>query len=179
MKLLFVTGNEGKFREAKQLIPELEQLNIDLDEIQEVDPKVIIEHKLKQAIQIQKGNLIVDDNSLSLDCLNGLPGTLIKWFLKTIGNEGLVKISQAMNNSFAEVKLVVGYQSEEGKVEYFEGTVKGRIVEPRGENGFGWDPIFQPDGETKTYAEMTLEEKNKISVRKIAFQKLKNYLQVN
>jgi non-canonical purine NTP pyrophosphatase (RdgB/HAM1 family) len=176
MKLLFVTGNEEKFKEAKQVIPELEQLNLDLDEIQAIDPKVVIEHKLKQAIQTQKGNLIVEDNSLFLNSLNGLPGPLIKWFLKTIGNEGLVKISQAMNNDLAEAKVVIGYQSEDGKVEYFEGYIKGKIVEPRGENGFGWDPIFQPDNETKTFGEMTLEEKSKISMRRIAFQKLKDYL---
>ena len=69
----------------------MEQSDIDLTEIQSVDPKEIIEHKLNEAKKHMKGNLVVEDTSLYFEALNGLPGPLIKWFLKTVGNEGLAK----------------------------------------------------------------------------------------
>lgn len=94
--------------------------------------------------------------------------------MKTIGNDGLVKMANVFGND-AEARTWIGY-IENGKVEFFEGVIRGKIVEARGENGFGWDAIFQPEGYEKTFAEMTMEEKNESSMRKMAFQKLKNYL---
>lgn len=177
MKIYFVTGNEGKYSEAKEIIPELEKVDIDLDEIQGIDPKGIIEHKLKQA---QKENLdgaiVVEDNSVYLDGLNGLPGPLIKWFMKTVNNDGLVKLSKLMGDGSSEAKVVIGFSRGNDEPMFFEGTIKGKIVEPRGQNGFGWDAIFQPEGFDKTFGEMTAEEKNSISMRKIAFEKLKSQL---
>lgn len=172
MKIIFLTGNKNKFEEAKQIIPDLEQSDIDLTEIQSLDPKEIIAHKLNEAKKNIKGNLVVEDTSLYLDCLNGLPGPLIKWFLKTTGNEGLVKIAESFGNTKAVAKVIVGFAKEDGSEEFFEGSINGNIVKPRGETNFGWDPIFEPEGYDKTFAEMTTEEKGKISMRKIAFQKL-------
>lgn len=176
MKITFITGNKGKFEEASQIIPELEQQDIDLTEIQEIDSSKIIASKLQEANKHLQGNLVVEDNSLTLNCLNGLPGPLIKWFLKTVGNDGLVKIAQDFGDNKAKATVTIGFSKEDGSIEYFEGSIEGEIVNPRGDNGFGWDPIFQPNGYTKTFAQMTLGEKNQISMRKIAFQKLKDYL---
>lgn len=176
MRIFFVTGNKGKFEEAKGIISELEQQDLDLVEIQSIDSKEIIRHKLEEAKKILEGNLVVEDSSLSLESLNGLPGPLIKWFLKTIGNEGLVKITESFGNVRANASVVIGLSIEDGSTEFFVGSIEGEIVKPRGENGFGWDPIFQPDGWSKTFGEMTVEEKNEVSMRKIAFQKLKAYL---
>jgi non-canonical purine NTP pyrophosphatase (RdgB/HAM1 family) len=173
MKLAFVTGNKGKFKEASLIIPELEQVNLDLVEIQSIEPKEVIGHKIKEARKKVSGSFIVEDNSLSLEALNGLPGSLIKWFLKTIGNKGIYTIADCYNNYKAEAKIVIGYCPRSGKPQYFEGSVKGTIVTPKGSSGFGWDQIFLPEGETKTFAEMTMKEKNKMSMRRIAFQKLK------
>jgi len=174
MKIIFLTGNQGKLSEATSIIPEIEGMEIDLPEVQEIDAKKIIENKLKEAAKQLEDNLIVEDTSLYLDGLGGLPGPLIKWFMKTIGNEGLVKIANSFSNK-AEARTWIAYLNN-GKVEFFEGVIKGTIVEPRGENGFGWDAIFQPEGYEKTFAEMTMEEKNELSMRKIAFQRLKDYL---
>jgi len=176
MKIIFVTGNKDKFGEAKQIIPELEQQDIDLTEIQGIDSKEIITHKLEEAKKVLQGNLVVEDNSLSFDCLGGLPGSLIKWFLKTIGNEGLVKITESFGNNKAKAAVVIGFSNTEGTTDFFEGSIEGEIVKPRGKNGFGWDPIFLPNGWSKTFGEMTFEEKNEISMRKIAFKKLKEYI---
>lgn len=180
MAFYFLTGSKSKFEEIKTVLDNIEQFEIDLSEIQELDPHKIITAKLFEAKTALKGNhsLIVEDTSLYLDALNGLPGPLIKWFMKTIGNEGLYKIANAFGNYGAEAKTIIGYTDGQ-KTEFFEGIVKGTIVEPRGETGFGWDPIFQPEGHTKTFAEMSAEEKNSLSMRKLAAEKLRNYLDVN
>ncbi len=177
MKLIFITGNKGKFEEAKAIIPDLEQSDIDLVEIQSIDSKEVITHKLEEARKMVTGSFAVEDNSLYLEALNGLPGPLIKWFLKTIGNDGLYKLAESFNNFNASAKVVIGLSKEDRTTEFFEGEIKGKIVSPRGENGFGWDAIFEIEGTGKTFAEMTQEEKNEISMRKIAFQKLKGYLE--
>ena len=176
MKITFVTGNKNKFAEAIQIIPELEMFDLDLVEIQEVDSQKIIEAKLNEARKHLSGNLIVEDNALSLETLGGLPGPLIKWFEKTIGIVGLYNICELNKNYSATAKVTIGFIKEDNTLNYFEGEIKGKIVAPRGENGFGWDSIFEPAGKNKTFAEMTAEEKNKISMRKIAFQKLANFL---
>ena len=173
MKISFITGNKNKFLEVKALLPEVEQLDIDLLEIQSIEPHEIIQHKLSEALKVSPGPVLVEDISLTLDCLNGLPGPLIKWFLKTIGNEGLVGITEKFNNDRAEAKVLYGYATSEAQVQFFEGSLQGRIVRPRGNSDFGFDPIFQPDGHTKTFGEMDASRKNEMSMRRIALEKLK------
>ena len=177
MNIYFITANKNKFNEAKEIIPELEQLDIDLPEIQEIDSRKIIEAKLIEALKRQEGGFIVEDTSLSLDCLNGLPGPLIKWFLKTIGNDGLWKIAERAGNLKAEAKTTIGYAKSPTDIHYFEGKIRGEITAPRGTVNFGWDPIFQPEGYSKTFAEMNREEKNEISMRRLAFEELREYLE--
>ncbi len=176
MQITFVTGNKNKFEEAIQIIPGLTQKSLDLVEIQEIDSKKVIVHKLEEARKVLSGNIVVEDNAFYLEAINGLPGPLIKWFQKTIGNEGLVSICDSFKNHKAIAKVTIGFSKENGDIEFFEGSIEGEIVKPRGENGFDWDAIFQPTGYTKTFGEMTREEKNSISMRKIAFEKLKNSL---
>lgn len=86
-KVSFITGNAGKISEAKSILGEcIEPLDMDLPEVQDIDPKKIITAKLNEARRTNKGSFMVEDTSLFLDCLNGLPGPLIKWFLKAVGN---------------------------------------------------------------------------------------------
>lgn len=176
MSFYFITGSKEKFEEVKTIIPEIEQINIDLPEIQEIDAKKVITAKLEHAFNHEEGEFIVEDISLYLDSLNGLPGPLIKWFMKTIGNEGLVSIANKLNNTGVTAKTLIGYAKNKNTIHFFEGEIKGTIVSPRGTMGFGWDPIFQPEGLEKTFAEMTKEEKNSISMRKMAAIKLKEHL---
>lgn len=173
--LIFITGSAGKFEEAKQFFPDIVQKDIDLPEIQELEPRKIIEEKLKEALKLGEREIIVEDTLLYLECMNSLPGPLIKWFLKTVGNEGLYKISEAYGNFSALAKTVVGYADKKGKFHFFEGEIKGSVVSPRGE-GFGWDPIFMPEGYKETFGEMVQDEKNKISMRGVALKKLKEFL---
>ncbi len=175
MPLYFITGNKNKLAEVQSVLPDIEQLDIDLPEIQALDAHEIIKAKLVAAREHHQGNFIVEDNSLYLDGLNGLPGPFIKWFLKTVGNVGLYEMAKAFNNFKAQAKVIIGYSDVDGNVEFFEGVTPGTIVAPRTE-GFGWDPIFMPDGYDKTFAELGIDIKNQISMRKQAAEKLKEHL---
>lgn len=177
MSLYFITANKNKFEEVKSILSTVEQLDIDLPEIQEIDAKIIIKEKLLAALQHQKGEFIVEDTSLYFDALNGLPGPLIKWFMETMGKEGLADLTQKLGNDKAKVETIIGYAKNHEEIYFFEGSITGRIVSPRGESGFGFDPIFQPDGHDKTLAEMSHEEKNKISMRRLAVDQLKKFLE--
>ena len=120
--------------------------------------------------------MIVEDTSLYFDALNGLPGPLIKWFLKTIGTDGLYEIASKLGNTRAQAKTIIGYAKDANHIEFFEGVIEGEIVAPAGDGGFGWDPIFKPSGYDKTFGQMSRPEKNSFSMRKIAFEKLRNHL---
>ena len=175
MKIYYVTGNLNKLKEAKEILPNIEGLQADLTEIQSLDAQEIIKYKLEEAKKLFPGkNLIVDDVSFHFDCLGNLPGPFIKFFLKTLGLEGIVKLVNLYGNNKSIAKATLGLFID-GKIEYFDGITTGKIVESRGKKDFGWDSIFHPDGYNQTYAEMG-SEKNKISHRRIALEKLSNYL---
>ncbi|MBI2633016.1 MAG: RdgB/HAM1 family non-canonical purine NTP pyrophosphatase [Parcubacteria group bacterium] len=172
----FITNNKNKFAEAKAILPQLKQYAIDLPELQEINPKKIIEMKLQAAFLHRTGNFIVEDTGLYIHALNGLPGPLIRWFLSTVGNEGIWKMVENYKNHTAEAKVTIGYARSTNHIHYFVGSIKGTIVKPRGATNFGWDHLFQPDEYNKTFAEMSREEKNTISMRALAFTKLKKFL---
>ncbi|MBA3733071.1 non-canonical purine NTP pyrophosphatase [Patescibacteria group bacterium] len=175
MALYFITGNKGKLVEVQSILGNVEGLDIDIPEIQDIDANKIIKAKLIEAQKHHAGEFIVEDNSLYLEALNGLPGPLIKWFMKTIGNLGLHRLAESFGNFKAEAKVIIGFSDSNKNISFFEGSIRGTIVSPRGE-GFGWDPIFQPEGYSETFGEMSAEEKNKISMRKIAVEKLREFL---
>lgn len=173
--MLFITGNKGKFEEMNAILTGLEMRDIDLPEIQSSDAREIIRAKLQAAFAHCPGEFIVEDTSLYFDALGGLPGPLIKWFLKAIGNRGLAELAERMGNARAVAKTIIGFAKSRDEIFFFEGVVPGRIVTPRG-TGFGWDPIFVPDGHERTFGEMSKEEKNGISMRRLAAEKLKEFI---
>ena len=182
-KLRFITGNPNKLREARQILSgfDVQSKDVELYEIQEVNEQLIVEEKIRQALKLLDEEVFVEDTSLCYDALNGLPGPLVKWFIKNAGCRGLVDMLAAYENKTVYAKCYIGYgvPARDGKKEkilVFEGSVKGRIVEPAGKSKFGFDPIFLPDGYEKTFAQMTGEEKNSISHRRLALEKFKEYL---
>lgn len=176
--LYFLTGNKNKISEAQSILGDsFEAYEVDLPEIQELDPHKIIEAKLYEARRHKLGSFFVEDTSLYFDKMNGLPGPLIKWFMESIGNSGLYEITKSWGSG-ATAKTVIGYMDENDRVSFVEGAIKGTIVKPRGETNFGWDPIFLPKGHDKTFAEMDGAEKNEVSMRKLALQELKKLLQI-
>lgn len=158
------------------MLPGVKQLDIDLPEIQSIDAKEIIKTKLLEAQKHKKGEFIIEDTSLYLDCLNGLPGPLIKWFLGKLGNTGLYHIVKKLGNNKAVAKTIIGYSDCKNQIHFFEGSLSGAIVKPTGKTSFGWDPIFLPNGYNKTFQQMDKSQKNKISMRRKAVNKLKNFL---
>lgn len=178
MKLIFATSNEGKLREAKEILDvEVEGTTLEIDEVQSLDNVVVATKKAKLYFDEVKKPLFVDDNGLFFEALNGLPGPYIGDFLKAIDVAGLLNLIKDNSNRKAKAVVVIAYIDEFKKVHTFEGVVNGIISnEPRGTNGFGWDSIFIPEGTKKTFAEMTSEEKNDISMRKLALHKFREWL---
>jgi XTP/dITP diphosphohydrolase len=177
MEICFVTGNENKLKEAEAILGrKLARIDLDLEEIQDIEQDRIIRHKAKSAYEEIKKPVLVEDTGIFIPALNGFPGALVKWALKTIGNEGICKLMQGDKDRRVIAKTYFCFY-DGGKYNIFMGQLDGKIPkEPQGESGFGWDPIFIPEGYKKSFAQMTAEEKNKISMRKLALEKLKNFL---
>lgn len=178
--MYFVTGNKEKYREAKGLLDgfELEQVDIDLPELQG-EPEDIVKEKAKIAAEKSSKAVFVEDTCLCFNALNGLPGPYIKDFVEKIGIPGLYELVSKYNDKGAVAIASIGFCEPGKKPLVFQGKVKGTIVSPRGDKRFFWDQIFMPDGFDKAFSEMTIEEKNKISHRKLAFDKFRQYLQNN
>ena len=176
----FATSNKNKLREAQQITGiSFESLVIDLPEIQAINVIEVIEEKAKVAYKFAGEPVLVEDTGLSIEVWGGLPGALIKWFMKAIGNEGILKMMSSESNRSATVTTHLAY-FDGVATHTFSGSIKGEIPESiKGESGFGWDPIFIPEGSTKTFAEMTMFEKNIFSHRKKAIEKLTAYLKSN
>lgn len=174
MRLLFVTGNEHKFREFVSVLGhDLHQHPINLLEIQGTSEE-IVRHKAEQAFAELEEPCLVEDTALSFHAWNGLPGPYIKDFNKKIGVERYYGILG--EDKRASVSCFIAYH--DGKaVHVFEGRVDGTIVPARAENGFDFDRVFVPEGFDKTYSEMSTEEKNSISHRGRALEKLKAFLE--
>lgn len=172
----FVTSNPNKLQEFKKVLPiSIENIDLDLDEIQTTNLEVLLQHKLKQAYQKVKASVLVEDTALYFNAWHRLPGPFIKWFLQEQGLENLVKALSPFEDKTAKAVCLLGYTDGQ-TIQLFEGSITGKIVMPRGENGFGWDSIFQPEDAEKTLGEMSSEQKNNISMRHEASEKLKQFL---
>ncbi|XP_055634681.1 inosine triphosphate pyrophosphatase [Toxorhynchites rutilus septentrionalis] len=176
----FVTGNAKKLEEVRAILGkdfpfELIAVKLDLPELQgEVDD--ICRKKCLEAARIVKGPVLVEDTCLCFSALKGLPGPYIKWFLDKLEPEGLHKLLDGWDDKSAQAVCTFAYvPHENGEVILFQGVTDGDIVFPRGSRDFGWDPVFQPKGCDKTYAELPKEKKNEISHRFRALDKLRDF----
>ena len=180
-KLYIVTSNRHKLEEASRIAKRyqvaLEQAPItEKLEIQSNSLEEIALHAARHAYKLTRLPLVVDDSGLFIDALEGFPGPYSSYVYKKIGYEGILKLLEGDKNRRACFKTVVALIWPPIE-KIFLGETCGRISnEPRGEGGFGFDPIFVPDGHTKTYAEMSLEEKNRVSHRFKAFAKLGEWI---
>jgi len=169
-KLIFITGNRGKFLEAQKLLKEfgieLEQVDLDITEPQADSLEEVVRKCAKEALKIVKENFIIDDSGLFIRSLNGFPGVYSSYVYKTIGYKGILKLLSDLTDRSAYFMTALAYGEPRGELKIFSGRVDGIITtEARGENGFGFDPIFKPLGSNLTFAEMSIEEKNKFSHR--------------
>ncbi len=180
MKIYFVTSNNGKFTEAREVVgSQVVKKALAIEEIQSIDVSKVIEHKLDEAYSKLKKPVIVEDTGLYLKALRGFPGALIKHLETSIGVKNIPRLLSFYGSMEAKSETAVGFRDRRTRKVFISTTV-GRIADrPRGKNGFGFDPIFVPEGSRKTYAEMGVGEKNRFSARAKSFRKLHSYLKKN
>ncbi|THU91054.1 Ham1-like protein [Dendrothele bispora CBS 962.96] len=182
-RLIFVTGNTKKLEEVKAILSdgpnpiEIDSQALDIDEIQG-NTQEVARAKCRRAAEILNGPCITEDTALCYEALNGLPGPFIKYFLADIGHEGLNNLLVGFPTKNAWALCTFAYSAGPGSEPMlFEGRTDGKIVPARGPPVFGWDAVFEPNGTGLTYAEMPSEQKNKLSHRYRALEKLRRYLQ--
>lgn len=176
-ELNFISSNLDKAKYLSDYFDiSVKHRHLELDEIQSLDLKEVVLKKAKEAYRKIYEPVLVEDTSLVFKELGKLPGPLIKWFRKELDDEGLCHMLNHYPTREATAMVAYGYcDGKEAKA--FIGEVEGTIARaPKGENGFGWDPIFIPKGYLKTWAEMTDDEKAETSMRKIALEKLREFL---
>lgn len=176
-QLILVSSNPNKGIEAERILGmPLLRVSITLPEIQAADVEEISRYKLEVARTRHYGRLIVEDVSLGFDELGNFPGPFVRWLLEAAGGKGLAAIAYALNNRTAKAQCCVAYwDGQQGHV--FTGETAGEIlVEPRGAQKFGWDAWFKPRGTSKTFAEMSDDEKDAISHRGKAYRLLAEHL---
>ena len=178
--LTFITGNAGK---AEQLSRYLEfpvvHAKLNIEEIQSLDLEQVASEKAKAAYAVLGTPVLVEDTALTIAAMGRLPGTLVKWFFEEIGNEGITNLLKENQNRNAIAETCFALCDESG-IHLFKGARKGTVSRsPRGLNGFGWNAVFIPEGESLTWAEMDNEQQSKTSMRRLAIEKLQVYLIAN
>lgn len=176
--IFFATNNINKFNEAREVLSRYKiavgMLRVKTLEIQNESLEEIAKTSVVHAFQQCRLPVIVEDAALFVEALNGFPGPYASYVYKTIGNEGLLRLMTTISNRKARFQSVIAYFSEELDAPLcFEGEVFGEITKDirNGCSGFGFDPIFRPFGSKKTFAEMSINEKNKYSHRAKALRK--------
>lgn len=178
-KINIITGNPGKFNEIKSFLDKYsilsEQIPVDFSELQDLDATRVIEHKVKEAMNLNYSNFLLEDTALYINGLNRLPGPFIKWFLIELGVEGLYNLSTTIGDRSAYAETIIAYVGDDKIPHFFQGVTLGKIVQPIGNLSFGWSSIFQPTGSDKTYGQMDFEEKQKWGQRIKALNKFKDF----
>ncbi len=173
--IYFVTGNKSKFEEAQQILGEVEQRNLGYIEIQADTLEEVTLFGMKEVMEKLKGPVMIEDAGLFIEGLNGFPGVYSAYVFDTIGNEGILRLMDGVEDRRAVFRSVLGYAEPRMVPAIFKGELWGNITTaPRGAGGFGYDPIFEVNG--KTISEMGLDEKNGISHRGASIQALERWL---
>src|SRR3990167_8016525 len=175
-EITVVTTSKDKLAEINKILGTNHKVSkIEIPEIQSLNLDEVITEKAKAAYKIFKKPVLVEDVSLEIKALKGLPGTFVKFFIATLGTEGTVAL---VKNKKTDTKVTDAIAIYDGKnLKVFKGTVYGTLSpKNRGSYGFGFDKVFIPKGYTKTYAQLPDQVKNSISHRALALKKVKKYL---
>ncbi len=182
MELYFATSNSGKVADAQAILGDtgvtVKQLDVAMVEpcLNDIEPIAIA--KVEQAVensQLLGSYVIADDSGLFVDELNGFPGANTAFFDRKVGKEKLLNLVEPGATAAFQAAMAL-YDPNTGDITTFTGRVDGKLAEPRGNDGFGYDPMFVPDGHDKTFAEDT-DYKHTVSHRNEALQQLKDWLQ--
>lgn len=168
-----VTGNPGKLAETRRILGfDVESEALDLPEIQALDMQEVVRAKGAEAYRRLRRPVVVEETGLELAALNGFPGPLVKWMLDAVGARGIARTAHALGDHRAKARCLLLYRDAEESI-LGEGVTSGTLVlPPRGDAGFGWDPVFQPDGYRLTYSELGDEDKDRMGHRGRAWKDL-------
>lgn len=178
--VFFATGNINKFNEARSILSPygiaVGMLRVKGDEIQSDSLKEIAQASAINAYKRSRLPIFVEDAGLFIDALSGFPGPYAAYVYKTIHNSGILRLMENAVDRRAKFQSVIAYCDETlCKPECFDGESKGEITlterKQQGKSAFGFDPIFQPLGNSKSFAEMTIKEKNSFSHRALAIRR--------
>ena len=174
--IVVVTTSKDKLAEINEILGTNHKVSkLDIPEIQSLNLDEVVADKAIKAYELVKKPVLVEDISLEIKALNGLPGTFIKFFLKTLGTEGTVALVKGKDTTTLVTAAVAIYNGKNLKI--FKGSIKGTLSpKNRGNYGFGFDKVFIPNGYNQTLGEMPPSLKNKISHRALALKKVKKFL---
>ena len=176
-KLFFASSNENKFQEAERILSDLGvQINFYktiLEEIQSNDLNDIAEKKAINAYDLIQKPVIIEDDGLFINSLNGFPGPYSSYAYDTIGNKGIMSLLENSQTRDANFVSIIAYCDNDYGVKLFESSIPGKISSVIEKGGWGYDPIFIPDGESKTYANVS--DKDKFSHRSASLKKFSNW----
>ncbi|MEL4307534.1 non-canonical purine NTP diphosphatase [Joostella sp. CR20] len=190
MKLVFATHNKNKLREVQAIIPKhIELLSLEdigcFEEIEEngatIEENAAI--KANYVFENYQVNCFADDTGLEVESLDGAPGVYSARYagLQKSAEDNMQKLLEELkdkDNRNARFKTVIALRTTHEKI-IFNGIINGTITkDKKGENGFGYDPVFQAEGYQQTFAEISSEEKNKVSHRALAMKQLIDYLKI-
>jgi XTP/dITP diphosphohydrolase len=158
MNLFLVTSNKHKAKDILKISKDfgisLKWIKFDVPEIQGDDIEKIAREKAKFCSKYLRKNVVVADAGLFIEALNGFPGTLVKWVLETIGNDGILKLMKGVRNRRAKFVEAIGFCKFGSEPKSFIGITYGVITQRKlGNKGFGFDAIFKPYGYNKTYGQ--------------------------
>ena len=182
MRLVIVTTNRGKAEEFGRVFSEyglrfrVEYMRT--PEIQSEDLEEIAKHSVMYAYRTLREPVMVEDAGLFIDALNGFPGPYSSYVYRTLGVSGILRLMDGVVDREADFISAIAFYSPFTELKVFKARTEGWISEkPRGVSGFGFDPIFVPrEGDGRTYAEMSIEEKNRVSHRGKAARMLAEWL---
>ena len=176
-KLFFASSNENKFQEAERILSDLGvQINFYktiLEEIQSNDLNDIAEKKAIIAYDLIQKPVIIEDDGLFINSLNGFPGPYSSYAYDTIGNKGIMNLLENSQVRDANFVSIIAYCDNDYGVKLFESSIPGKISSVIEKGGWGYDPIFIPNGESKTYANVS--DKDKFSHRAASLTKFSNW----
>ncbi|MHA1109618.1 MAG: XTP/dITP diphosphatase [Promethearchaeota archaeon] len=182
LHLSFLTGNTHKFQEVKVFIESsgldavITQKNVPLIEIQTDSIEEVAVHKVESVGDSIQGNYFVEDAGFFIDKLKDFPGVFSSYIQEMIGNEGVLKLMKDVTERDASFRSVIALKLE-NTIHTFHGRVDGKVSDDiKGTQGFGYDPIFIPDGLDQTFAEISMENKNSMSHRIHALQQMCDFL---
>ena len=176
-KLYFITSNKGKLQEASEKLQpfgfSVIQKDLGYPEIQADTLEEVVAAGISFLQSRCQERFILEDAGVFIDSLEGFPGVYSKYVFFTIGLSGILRLLEGLDNRKAVFRSVYGYYEPGKKPMIFIGECPGKITtKKQGDHGFGYDPIFIPDGAQTTFAEMTIREKNQFSHRARALEKL-------